>query len=248
MMEFAPLIAEKLKIHTRQTETVLALLAEGASIPFIARYRKDKTGALDEVQIQLIQDESKSLKAFAERKMAIEKSIREQEKMTESLQAKLDHAQTLTDLEDIYLPYKPKRKTKAQAAREKGLEPLALLILEQKTPDLPGAAGRFIQEEIKTADEALQGARDIIAEMVNENETVRARMRRLFEETANLESRLLSGKEAEAAKFKDYFDYAELISTVPSHRILAVLRGFTEGYLRMNISPVEEEALELIGA
>ena len=132
MIEFAPLIAEKLNIRAKQVETVLSLLAEGATIPFIARYRKDKTGALDEVVIQQIQDESKSLKAFAERKTAIEKSIREQDKMTEALQQKLDNALTLVELEDIYLPYKPKRKTKAQAAREKGLEPLALLILEQR--------------------------------------------------------------------------------------------------------------------
>ncbi|MDP4212102.1 MAG: Tex family protein [Bacteroidota bacterium] len=246
MIAFAPLIAEKLKIRTQQAETVLTLLAEGATIPFIARYRKDRTGALDEVQIQQIQDESKILKAFTERKTAIEKSINEQEKMTASLQEKLDHALTLVELEDIYLPYKPKRKTKAQAAREKGLEPLALLILEQKSLDLQATAETFIRDEIKTTDEALQGARDIIAEMVNEHETVRARLRKLFEETANLESKLLSGKETEAVKFKDYFDYSEKISKVPSHRILAVLRGFMEGFLRMDISPREEEALELI--
>src|SRR5664279_2870953 len=168
MIAFAPLIADKLKIRTQQVSVVLSLLAEGATIPFIARYRKDKTGALDEVMIQQIQDESKSMKAFADRKTAIEKSIREQDKMTEALQQKLDHALTLVELEDIYLPYKPKRKTKAQAAREKGLESLALLILEQK-PIIPAeAAAAFLNEEIKTTDEALQGARDIIAEMVNE--------------------------------------------------------------------------------
>src|SRR5664279_1018727 len=136
MIAFAPLIADKLKIRTQQVSVVLSLLAEGATIPFIARYRKDKTGALDEVAIQQIQDESKTMKAFAERKTAIEKSIREQDKMTEALQQKLDHALILVELEDIYLPYKPKRKTKAQAAREKGLEPLALLIPEQK-PIIP---------------------------------------------------------------------------------------------------------------
>src|SRR5271165_5952041 len=132
MIAFAPLIAEKLKIRSRQVETVLTLLAEGSTIPFIARYRKDKTGALDEMVIQQIQDESKTLKIFAERKTAIEKSIRDQDKLTDALQQKLDNALTLVELEDIYLPFRPKRKTKAQAAREKGLEPLALLILEQK--------------------------------------------------------------------------------------------------------------------
>ena len=246
MIAFAPIIAEKLKIRSQQAATVLALLAEGATIPFIARYRKDKTGALDEVIIQQIQDEAKSLKTFTERKMAIEKSIREQDKMTDVLQQKLDHALTLLELEDIYLPFKPKRKTKAQAAREKGLEPLAFLILEQNPVQLTVEAERFIQDEIKTSDEALQGARDIIAELVNEEESVRSAMRKLFQESARLESKILTGKETEAAKFKDYFDYAEKISSIPSHRILAVLRGFMEGFLRMEISPAEEDALEII--
>ena len=246
MIELAPLIADTLKIRTRQVETVLSLLAEGSTIPFIARYRKDKTGALDEVIIQQIQDESKSLKAFTERKTAIEKSIREQEKMSEALQLKLDNALTLAALEDIYLPYKPKRKTKALAAREKGLEPLALLILEQKPIRLAEKAANFVKDEVKTVDEAMQGARDIIAEMVNERESVRSAMRKLFEETARIESKILPGKESEAVKFKDYFDYAEKISAIPSHRILAVLRGFMEGFLRMEITPSEEEALELL--
>jgi uncharacterized protein len=244
MIEFAPVIADKLKIRDRQVETVLALLAEGATIPFIARYRKDKTGALDEVIIQQIQDESKTLKAFSERKAAIEKSIGEQGKMTESLQQKLNDAQNLVELEDIYLPYKPKRRTKAQAAREKGLEPLALLILEQRPMPLMETAGKFLNgEEVKSADEALQGARDIIAELVNEEETIRAGMRKLFEETGRVETKVLTGKETEAVKFKDYFDYSEKISTIPSHRMLAVLRGFTEGFLRMEITPAEEEAI-----
>jgi uncharacterized protein len=246
MIGFAPLIAEKFKIRSAQVDTVLSLLAEGATIPFIARYRKDKTGALDEVIIQQIQDESKTLKAFTERKMAIEKSISEQGKMTDVLQKKLDGALTLVELEDIYLPYKPKRKTKAQTAREKGLEPLALLILEQKPLKLAETAEAFVSDEVKTVDEALQGARDIIAEMINEQESVRSGMRKLFEETARFESKVLSGKETEAAKFKDYFDFSEKISTIPSHRILAVLRGFTEGFLRMEISPSEEDALLLI--
>jgi uncharacterized protein len=246
MNELALPISEKLKIRSQQVETVLALLEEGATIPFIARYRKDKTGALDEVVIQKIQDESKLLKAFTERKTAIEKSISEQGKLTDILQQKLNSAITIVELEDIYLPYKPKRKTKAQSAREKGLEPLALLILEQKPLDLIKSVEFFFKDEIKTMDEALQGARDIIAELVNEDETVRSKIRRLFEETARMESKVLSGKESEALKFKDYFDFSEKISTIPSHRILAVLRGFMEGYLRMDISPSEEVALNLI--
>src|SRR5450432_4031377 len=246
MVAFAPLIAEKLKIRSAQVDMVLSLLAEGATIPFIARYRKDKTGALDEVVIQKIQDESKTLKAFTERRAAIEKSISEQGKMNESLQKKLDDALTLVELEDIYLPYKPKRKTKAQAAREKGLEPLALLILEQRPLIHTQVAEAFLKDEIKTTEEALQRARDIIAEIINEEESVRVRMRKLFEETARMESKLLSGKETEAIKFKDYFDFSEKISTIPSHRILAVLRGFMEGFLRMDISPSEEDAIALL--
>jgi protein Tex len=248
MIEFAPLIADKLRIRSQQVETVLTLLAEGATIPFIARYRKDKTGALDEVFIQQIQDEARTLKIFTERKTAIEKSIREQEKMTTAIQDRLDNALTLVELEDIYLPYKPKRRTKAQAAREKGLEPLALLILEQKSINLHETAEAFIKEDIKTVEEALQGARDIIAEIINEDEKIRSAMRKLFEETGKMESKLLTGKETEAAKFKDYFDFSEKISTIPSHRILAILRGFMEGFLRMEISPGEEGALALMEA
>ncbi|MEJ0082490.1 MAG: Tex family protein [Puia sp.] len=246
MNSFAPLIAEKLKIRSVQADTVLSLLAEGATIPFIARYRKDKTGALDEVVIQQIQDEFKTLKAFTERKTAIEKSVSEQGKMTETLQKKLDEALTLAELEDIYLPYKPKRRTKAQAAREKGLEPLALLILEQKPLKLQETAEAFVKDEVKTVEEVLQGARDIIAEIINEEESVRTRIRKLFQETGRIESRILSGKETEAAKFKDYFDFSEKISTIPSHRILAVLRGFMEGFLRMDISPSEDEAIFML--
>ncbi|WP_152270804.1 Tex family protein [Agriterribacter humi] len=248
MTAFAPLIATKLNIRTQQAETVLALLAEGATIPFIARYRKDKTGALDEVVIQQIDDESKALKAFTERKTAIEKSITEQEKMTEELQQKLNNAVTLAELEDIYLPYKPKRRTKAQTAKENGLEPLALLILEQKDTDLPAEAEKYFNEKIKTVDEALQGARDIIAEQVNEDAQLRAKMRKLFEDSATLQSKVVSDKEAEGIKFKDYFDYSEPVMKVPSHRALAVLRGFVEGILRIAIAPAEEQAVEQMEA
>lgn len=246
MVEFAALIGDALKIRTKQVETVLTLLSEGATIPFIARYRKDQTGALDEVMIQRIEDEFKARTAFAQRKSAIEKSILEQGKMTEILSQKLNKALSLVELEDIYLPYKPKRKTRAQAAREKGLEPLARLILEQESLLVEDAASNFLNVEITTVDEALQGARDIIAEWVNEDETVRSRMRKLFQETGRMESKILAGKEIEAEKFRDYFDFSEKISTIPSHRILALLRGFMEGFLRMEIAPDEDQALTLI--
>ncbi|GGH62525.1 uncharacterized protein HNQ91_001282 [Filimonas zeae] len=246
MLEFAQSIAAKLNLRIQQTEAVLTLLAEGATIPFIARYRKDKTGALDEVQIQQIQDEAKALKEFTERKATIEKSITEQGKMTEALQAKINKAVTLAELEDIYLPYKPKRKTKAQTARENGLEPLALLLLEQTEADIDSEAVQFLNDKVASADDALQGARDIIAEMVNEDAVVRAKTRKLFENTATIQSKVLPEKETEGVKYKDYFDFSEPIHKVPSHRILAILRGFLEGFLRVSISPVEEEAIEPI--
>ncbi|MEP6846879.1 MAG: Tex-like N-terminal domain-containing protein, partial [Panacibacter sp.] len=246
MLQFAQPIALKLKIRDTQAEAVLNLFEEGATIPFIARYRKDKTGGLDEVQIQQIQDEAKLLKEFTERKTFIEKTITGQGKMTDVLQQKINAAATVTQLEDIYLPYKPKRKTKAQTARENGLEPLALLILEQQDIDVNKEAVNYFNEKITIAEEALQGARDIIAEMINEDAQVRAKLRKLFEDTATVQSKVLAAKETEGIKYKDYFDFSEPVSKIPSHRILAVLRGFLEGFLRMNIAPVEEHAIELI--
>lgn len=246
MIEFAGGVSAKLNIAKQQVATVLELLNEGATIPFIARYRKDRTGALDEVQIQQIQDEAKFQKEFSERKAFIEKTITEQNKMTEALQAKLNTATTIAELEDIYLPYKPKRKTKAQTARENGLEPLAMLIWEQENKDPLAEAAAFITEVVKTPEEALQGARDIIAEMVNEDAQVRAKMRKLFEDTATVQSKVLADKETEGVKYKDYYDFSEPVSKIPSHRMLAVMRGFMEGILRMNIAPSEEDALAMI--
>lgn len=243
---FSQLIAQKINVKPAQVETVLQLLAEGSTIPFIARYRKDMTGALDEVQIQQIQDENKLMNEFADRKTFIEKTITEQGKMTEALQAKIDAAITISQLEDIYLPYKQKRKTKAVIARENGLQPLADLLLEQNDVDVEKEASAFVNEKVATAELALQGARDIIAETVNEDTLVRDKMRKLFEQEAVLKSNVVAEKETEAAKYKDYFDFSEKISKVPSHRILAVLRGFLEGYLRIAIEPLEENALERI--
>lgn len=244
MLQFAQDVAVRLNLRVPQVEAVINLLQEGATIPFIARYRKDTTGALDEVQIQQIQETSQFLKEFTDRKAFIEKAITEQGKMTEAIQAKLDGATTVAALEDIYLPYKPKRKTKAQTARENGLEPLALQVLEQQSFDLDAFAASFLNDNVKSVDEALQGARDIIAETINEDAQVRAKMRKLFEGQATLQSKVLAEKEQEAIKYKDYFDYSEPISTAPSHRILAVLRGFLEGFLRVAIGPEEESALQ----
>jgi protein Tex len=245
-MPFSQPIAQKLNIKPAQVQSVLNLLDEGATIPFIARYRKDTTGGLDEVQIQQIQEESKFLKEFTERKTFIEKTITEQGKMTELLQGKIDAAVTISALEDIYLPYKPKRKTKAQTARQNGLEPLATLLLEQKDIDVQSTAATFVNETVKDADEALQGARDIIAEMINEDAAVRAKLRKMFEEEALVQTKVVTGKETEGIKFKDYFEFSEPVSRIPSHRILAVLRGFLEGFLRLAIEPQEEAALEML--
>lgn len=246
MLAYASQVSGKLSISEKQVTAVLELLTEGATIPFIARYRKDKTGALDEVQIQQIQEEAKFQQEFSERKAFIEKTITEQGKMTELLQEKLNKATALNELEDIYLPYKPKRKTKAQTARENGLEPLALLLLEQKDGDIKAEAATFVNEKVADADAALQGARDIIAETVNEDAEVRASMRQLFETTATVQSKILTDKEQEGIKYKDYFEFSEPVSKIPSHRMLAIMRGFMEGFLRMNIAPEEETALTKI--
>ncbi|OYU55273.1 MAG: RNA-binding transcriptional accessory protein [Chitinophagaceae bacterium BSSC1] len=246
MSEFGSLIASKLNIRQTQVEAVIELLEESATIPFIARYRKDKTGGLDEVQIQQIQDEQKFFKEITERRAFIIKTIEEQGKMTDALLQKLQVASTMSVLEDIYLPFKPKRKTKAQTARENGLEPLAKLLLEQSPNPLEPELPAFINEQVTTVEIALQGARDIIAEWVNEDAENRARLRKLFEDAALLQSKVLEGKETEGVKYKDYFDFTEPIHKIPSHRILAVLRGFLEGFLRMAILPMEEDALELL--
>ena len=204
MIVFAPGVAAKLNLRQQDVTAVLKLLEEGATIPFIARYRKDSTGALDEVQVQQIQDEANFQKEFSERKAFIEKTITEQGKMTDALQAKINGATTLAALEDIYLPYKPKRKTKAQTARENGLGPLANLLLQQGNISVLSEAKAFINEQVLTAEDALQGARDIIAELVNEHAEIRAKIRRLFETTATIKSKVWADKEQEAIKYKDY--------------------------------------------
>ena len=246
MSAFVQPIAQKLNIKLQQVAAVISLLEEGATIPFIARYRKDKTGALDEVQIQQIQDEAKFLKEFTERKTFIEKTITEQQKMTAALQDKINGVTTLAELEDIYLPYKPKRTTKAQTARDKGLEPLANLLLEQQEINLIAIATTYISDKVLDSDAALQGARDIVAELINEDAQVRAKLRKLFEMEATLQSKVVAEKEIAGIKYKDYFDFSELISKTPSHRILAVLRGFLEGYLRIAIAPDEQAAIEIL--
>ncbi|MCB9029251.1 MAG: RNA-binding transcriptional accessory protein [Bacteroidales bacterium] len=239
-------IARKLQLHDWQVENTLRLLDDGATIPFISRYRKEVTGSLNEVQLAEIRDEYERLKELDKRREAIIKSVEEQEKMTPELLAKINAALTMSQLEDLYLPYRPKRKTRASVAREKGLEPLALWLLDQKPGDPVMEAEKYVADEVETVDAALAGARDIIAEMVSENELVRGSLRRLYERDAVITSRGVKGKEQEGAKFSDYFEWSEPLRRCPSHRLLAMRRGEDEGFLRLIIMPPEDQAVETI--
>lgn len=241
-----PHIAGKLQLAEKQVAAVLSLLKEGATIPFIARYRKDKTGALDEVQIQQIQEEAKTLETFINRREFIQNAIEAQGKMTELLQNALQEAVSLHELEDIYLPYKPKRKTRAQKAKEAGLEPLAMWLMEQVAGNPEDKAEKFVGDVVKDTQAVLQGARDIIAERIAEDAELRGALRHLFETESLVLAKALPGKEKEAEKYKDYFNYSEGAAKIPSHRFLAVLRGFMEGLLQLSIQPETEQALTLI--
>ncbi len=218
-------------------------------MPFIARYRKERTGSLDEVAIQTIRDRLEQFAEFDKRKEAILKSLSERELLTEELSAKLDQAETITILEDIYLPYKPKKRTKATIAREKGLEPLAKTLMEQELNCAPfETAALFVNSEkgVETADEALQGARDIIAEWISEDSEARNALRELFNKEAIITSKVAKNKEEEGSKFRDYFDWHEPIKSMPGHRFLAVVRGEKEGFLKVSISPDEEKAVKTL--
>ncbi|WP_111598766.1 Tex family protein [Chitinophaga skermanii] len=240
------LISAELGIAKKQAENTMNLLAEGSTVPFISRYRKEVTGSLDEVQIARIEDLQKRYKEVDDRRAFIIKTITEQGKLTPELEEKLEATWVLTELEDIYLPYKPKRKTRATVAIEKGLEPLAKLIFEQEEAAPGTAAEAFINEQVANSDEALKGARDIIAEWINENAESRDKLRKLFNNTSSLGSKVIEGKEEEAAKYKDYFDFKEDFLSIPSHRVLAILRGESEGFLYATIMPVEEDAIDIL--
>lgn len=218
-------IAQKLHLHDWQVENTIRLLDDGSTIPFISRYRKEVTGSLNEVQLAEIRDEYERLKELEKRREAVIRSIEEQEKMTPELLAKINAALTLSQLEDLYLPYRPKRKTRASVARARGLEPLALWLLEQRQGDPEAEAGRYLGDEVETADAALAGARDIIAEMACENEKVRGSLRRQYERDAVITSKGVKGKEEEGIKFSDYFEWSEPLRRCPSHRLLAMLRA-----------------------
>lgn len=231
-------ISSSLSISVRQVSATLELLEEGATIPFISRYRKEATGSLDEMQVSDIQTELKKLKELIRRREFILKSISDQDKLTAELEEQINNCWKINSLEDLYLPFKPKRKTKAAAAREKGLEPLADLIMLQENIDIFKEALKFVSEEVETAEDALSGARDIIAERVNENTAVRNSIRDLYKNTAVIKSKVVTKKKEEGIKYLDYFDYSEELRKCPGHRFLAVLRGEKEGILRVSIEVI----------
>ncbi len=241
-------IAEEQKISRQQVQAVADLLAQGSTIPFIARYRKEATGSLDEVVVALVRDRLNQLQEVEDSREMILNSLEKHGHLTDELKQKVLAAETLAVLADIYLPYKPKRRTKATIAREKGLEPLADLIFDQTGADPEQAAQPFIDAEkgVASVEEALAGARDIIAEIVNETEDARAKMRNLFFSAATVASRVVKGMEEKGAKYRDYFDWKEPVATVPSHRMLAMRRGESEDVLILRILPDEEEAIAIL--
>ena len=237
-------IAERLGISIRQIANTIALLDEGATVPFISRYRKEMTGSLDEVQIGNIQSAKEQLDELDKRKVTILKTIAEQELLTTELQAKIEQCFDLNALEDIYLPFKPKRRTRATIAREKGLEPLAKLIFKQYESDPENRALNYLNDAVPDVEEALAGARDIMAEWINEDQSARNVVRNLFSREAVMTSRVVKGKEEEGVKFRDYFESSEPLKRCPSHRLLAMRRGEKEGFLKIGIAPDEEKAVD----
>ncbi len=245
---FVSKIAQQLNITEKQVHSTLSLFEEGCTIPFIARYRKEKTGGLDEVQISSIKDQFEKLLALENRRNTILKSIEEQGKLTDELKNKILNAETLNELEDLYLPYKPKKRTRATIAREKGLEPLALQILHQEIIAINKAASQYInpEKELNTIEDVLQGARDIIAEIINENAEIRSDLRNAFLEEAIITSKVIKNKEEAGIKYKDYFNWSEPLMKCPSHRMLAMRRGEKEEVLYLDISIDEELAYSII--
>ena len=243
-------ISVNLNLAENQVKNTVDLLDSGATVPFISRYRKEQTGGLDEVEIGNIRDQISQLRELDKRRDFILKTIDEQGNLSPELKKQINEARTLTALEDLYLPYKPKRRTRATMAKEKGLEPLANKLLEQRDIDLDNFAAGFISEEkeVGSIEDALAGARDIIAEQINENAEIRDQLRTLYRKKGQLSSRVMKGKETAGEKFRDYFEWSEPLSKAPSHRILAIRRGEKEGFLMMEVSPDQEEAIELVRA
>ena len=243
MEQFIKMIAAAMKLQEHRVENTLKLLQGGATIPFISRYRKEATGGMDEVQISEINDRYEKLCELAKRKETIISTIEEQGKMTAELRNRIDNCWDSTELEDIYLPFKPKRKTRAEAARQKGLEPLAIILMMQRENNLMTKAAQFVKGDVKDEEDALKGARDIIAEQVNEDERARNQIRNIFTRQAIITAKVVKGKEndEDAAKYRDYFDFSEPLKRCTSHRLLAIRRGEAEGILKVTISPEEED-------
>lgn len=243
MEEFSQMIAAELKLPAHRIANTLKLLQGGATIPFISRYRKEATGGLDEVQIGDIQTRYEKLCELSKRKETVLSTIEEQGKLTPELKARISACWNATELEDIYLPFKPKRKTRAEAARAKGLEPLALLLMMQKENNLATKVRNFVKGEVKDEEDALKGARDILAEQISEDERSRNLMRNQFQRQALIQSKVVKGKEAEeaSAKYRDYFDFCEPLKKCSSHRLLALRRGESEGVLKVTIFPEDED-------
>lgn len=244
MEQFSQMIATALKLPVHRVENTLKLLQGGATIPFISRYRKEATGGLDEVQIGDIHTRYEKLCELAKRKETVLSTIEEQGKLTDTLRERISNCWDATELEDIYLPFKPKRKTRAEAARQKGLEPLAMLLLMQRENNLSARVRQFVKGDVKDEEDALKGARDIIAEQVNEDERARNLIRNQFNRQAMIISKVVKGKEKEEAalKYRDYFDFCEPLKKCTSHRLLAIRRGETEGILKVSITPDDESA------
>ena len=243
MKNYQLLISTALNIAERQVESTLNLLNEGATIPFISRYRKEMTGGLDEVQIGNIKERYDKLCEITKRKETIINTIEEQNKLTPELKKRIEETWESSTLEDIYLPYKPKRKTKAEIARQKGLEPLAITLMMQRENNPEEKAAQFLKNGLKDINEAIKGAQDIVAEMVNEDEQARNTVRNLFGRQAVISSKVIKGKEEEAIKYRDYFDFSEPLKRCSSHRLLAIRRGESEGLLKVSISPDDEECV-----
>jgi protein Tex len=239
-------ISGTLNLSEKQVENTIRLLEEGATIPFISRYRKELTGSLDEVQVADIRQQSQRMAELDKRREVITRSIDEQGMLTPDLRVQIDAALTITELEDIYLPYKPKKKTRASIAREKGLEPLARLIMLQDVPDIEGAAERYLTDQVGDTETALQGARDIIAEWISEDKGARDKIRNLFSKDACIYSRPVKKKEAEGVKYTDYFEFSEQLRRCPSHRLLAMRRGEDEGFLKLSVDVDQEKALDIL--
>ena len=237
-------LAGKTGIEQKYIRHLIHLTEEGATIPFIARYRKEMTGNMDEVKIAEIREMYVRFQELEKKKGSVMETIRQQGKLTDRLEQQIRECQDLQTLEDIYLPFKPKRQTRAAKAKEKGLEPLAAILMKQENGDVEGRATRFVRGEVKDEAEALQGARDIIAEWVNESEAARNRTRRQVEREAFVWSKVVKGKEKEGEKYTDYFDFREPLKRCPSHRMLAIRRGEAEGILKVGIEVDDEQTLE----